>query len=828
MSGAPKAPQPLARPYGRGQAFYHPTLFAPYRFKDTVIRARFDFQRGIVYGHETATIVPKRSGVTELPFHELGLTFRSVTVNGRPAPFSLDPVREYITIRLAQRLRAGQRVAVDFTYSAGPQRGVYFIRPDKGYPNLTAEIWSQGEAVDNRRWFPTWDEPNEKTPSELILTVPHGWTAVGNGYLRSHTHAGTQEVWDWRAPAPKSTYLIAFAAGRFSENHTSLGKLPVDSYVPAQYAKYNALCFGRTKDIVAQFQKLIGIPFPWDKEDQVVAQRFTYGGMENASVTIQTDNAIHPPIEDVQSPCDGLVAHELAHQWWGDDVSLSNWSNTWINEGYATYFQELWTEHHDGEAAFELERYNAQQAYFGETQEYFRPIVDYVYNDPFDLFDASGYPRPGQVLHMLRYMYSDARFFGALHDYLREYQYRNADTHQFFAAIQKSLGTNLHWFQQEWFYRAGFPNYTIAQTYDAAKQTLTLDVTQHNHDGKPFRMPVVIEAYVNGTVRRVRPTIDSNHQVVTMDGVTVKPAMVLFDPNNNIMRQLTFKKTIEELAYQSEHAAHVGDRMWALENLSAVVGKDAPAALAAIAKMATADPFYGVRSRAIFFAARKDQSQVVATGLADANKRVVIASLGASGTLKHPSATVITSVTRYTTNPDPSVAGAAYAALGSMKAPSAYETLAAALSRHSWREQIATGAVRGLGALGDARALPLLRARTAYGTPEGERNAAILSLARLALKNKSTAAVQPLMIGLATRDPLTGARVAAVNALGVLGDPASIPVLERIEARDSQQSVQGSAWNAVLTIRDGQALSAYRLKLADYLAKHGVKAKKPI
>ena len=829
MSGAPKAPQPLARPFGRGDVRYHPTLFAPYRFKDTIVRARFDFPRGIVYGHETATIVPKRAGLIELPFNELGLSLRSITVDGQAARYRVDAAKQYVYVRAPHALPPGKAVNVDFVYSAQPQRGLYFIRPDKGYPNIAPEIWSQGEMIDNRRWFPTWDEPNEKTPSELILTVPHGWTAVGNGYLKSHTRSGSHEVWDWRAPAPKSTYLIAFGAGPLAENHTSLGKLPVDSYVPPQYAKYNALCFGRTKDIVAQFQHLIGIPFPWDKEDQIAAERFTYGGMENASVTIQTDNAIHPPIEDAQSPCDGLVAHELAHQWWGDDVTMSDWSNTWINEGYATYFQELWNEHHNGEADFEYERYNAQQGYFGETQAYFRPIVDYVYNDPLDLFDASGYPRPGQVLHMLRYMYGDARFFKALHDYLHTYQYRNADTQQFFTAIDKSLGANLGWFEHEWFYRAAFPNYTVVQSYDAAKQRLTLDVTQHNHDGKPFRMPVVIEAYFNnGKLKRIQPTIDANHQVVTMDGIAAKPDMVLFDPNNNIIRQLTFKKTVDELAYQGAHAAHVGDRLWALEQLAGVAGKDAPAALAQIAAMAKSDPFWGVRSRAVGVAAHMDRAESVAAALADPDKRVRIAAIAAAASLKHPPASLVTAIQRYTNDADPSVAGGAYASLGGMKAPGAYEMLVKALARHSWREQIATGAVRGLGALGDARAMPLLRARTAYGTAEGERSAAILSLARLAVKNKRVAEVEPLVLHLAQTDPIIGTRLAAVNALAVLGDASALPALRAIQANDSQQAVQGSAWEAALTIRDTQAMRAYRLKLADYLAKHGVKQNKPL
>lgn len=821
-------PTPLPRPFGRGHAYFHPTAIAPYHFENTIVRVHFDFQRGIVYGDETAIVHPKHA-LQSLPFNTLGIHYQRVTVNGKAAHYTVDANKQVITVDLPSPAAAGRRLAVEFTYFVQPQRGVYFIRPDKGYPNVAPEIWSQGEMIDNRRWFPTWDEPNEKTPSELVVTVPRGWTVVANGALKSHTRSGSQETWDWNSPHPKSTYLIAFAAGPLSEHHTTLGQahdgnvsqfgngsMPVDSYVQPRYANLNALCFGDTNDIVAYFQQIIGVRFPWLKYDQTTAERFTYGGMENASATIQTDRAIHPAVENFERPCDGLVAHELAHQWWGDDVSLSDWSNTWVNEGYATYFQELWSEKHFGEADFEYERYGAQQAYFGETKAYFRPIVDYVYNDPLDLFDASGYPRPGQVLHMLRYMFGDARFFKALHDYLLEYQYKNADTHQFFAAIDKSLGTNLDWFENEWFYRAAYPHYYVTQKYDAATQTLTLDVTQKNHDGKPFRMPIVIEAYYKGGMQRVQPTIDANHQVVTIPGVAGKPLMVLFDPNNNVIRELSYEKPVADLAYQSIHAAHVGDREWALAQLEEFAKKKGAQhnqAMRAVREMALFDPFYGVRGDAAGVAAEFGDAGTVEAALSDKDKRVRLAAQDAAAALKRNTKSLDRALLAMTNDADPSVVAGALSALGSLKAPGAYDVLVRALNRASFGDTIAAGATRGLGGLGDMRAFSLIKARTAYGTPENERTAAVMALAVLARHAHKPQLALPVLLEIVQHDPLIPTRIAAARALGMLGDAGAIPVLERVEADDSQQAVQGGAWNAVLAIRDAQAMQAYQAKM---------------
>ena len=180
------------------------------------------------------------------------------------------------------------------------------------------------------------------------------------------------------------------------------GSLDVDSFVQPPHADLNALCFGRTNDMVAYLQQIIGVKYPFEKYDQKTAERFTFGGMENSSATILTDTALHPASEEPESSCDVLVAHELSPSGSATMSTMSDWSNAWINEGFATYYHQLWGEKDQGEASFEYDRYQAQQAYFAETKLYFRPIVDYVYTDALEQFDTSGHERPAQALHMLR------------------------------------------------------------------------------------------------------------------------------------------------------------------------------------------------------------------------------------------------------------------------------------------------------------------------------------------------------------------------------------------------------------------------------------------
>ncbi len=754
----------------------------------------FDLATGAVYGDETVVVRPKFA-LDVLPFDSHQIAYQRVTVNDRTARFAIDAVRDRIDVQLPSPAAAGANLRIEFRYSARPVRGMFFVRPDNAYPHVIPEIWTQGEPSDNRRWFPTWDEPNEKTPSELIVTVPRGWTVVGNGLLKSHTRDTSTETWDWNSPLPKSTYLIAFAAGPFQKVPDALGTLAVDGFVQPGQGKLGALCFARTPAMLAYYGRITGVSYPFEKYDQILAERFVFGGMEDASNAILTDRALHPPIEDVEKSCDLLVSHELAQNWYGDDATAVDWANIWLNEGFATYYDELWTAKRFGTPDFEYARYNAQQRYFAETRQYMRPVVDYKYADPLQLFDASSHERPAQVLHMLRTMFGDARFFRAVDAYLRAYAYKNAGTDEFFATIGASLGTNLRWFKNEWFYRASYPDYYVTQRYNAVQRRLVLHVEQHNPDRQAFRMPIVIEVLAGGHTTKREATIDRAAQDIAIPNIAVAPAMVLFDPDDTVLKKLTFPKTTGELVYQLQHAAHVGDREWALQRLAASRGSQA-----AVARAVTSDSFWGIRADAVGVAASFDDRSAVHRALHDADVRVRIAAEAAAGSLPNRPAIVVRDLEAMASDPNPDVVAGALAAIGALRAPGTFDRLAAALEQPSFHETIRIGALAGLAADCTGRALELIEARTAYGTFELERDAAVRALAGCALVLKKPALALRPLVDLAIGDPLIGTRNAAAGALGTLGDPSAIPYLERVVRNDPQEIVRETAERALLAL----------------------------
>jgi len=841
VAGADAAPKPHPRPFGRGKAAPHPRPMPGYAITNQDVAVAFDAPSGTVYGATRITLVDTSAAPT-IALDSLGLSYSAITLDGAPAMYLTDAEHLAITIPKPDAQTVHTIVAV---YSAQPKRGIYFVRQNAAYPDRAPEIWTQGETIDTRRWMPTWDQPNMKFTTSVAGVVPAGWTVISNGELVSDAPrmmtppptvqptatAGPMSrfaasvrvvpsdpraplelllpakpgdhVVTWRESHPHSSYLTSFVAGPYVKTHESLGALPVDFYVHPGDEEMGSICFGNTPQIVAFFQDFTHTPYPWEKYAQTTVQEFTAGGMENVSATTQTAFALHPKEFDLESPCDGLVSHELAHQWFGDDVTTADWGNVWINEGWATYFQELWFEHKWGEDAFDYERYHAQQAYFRETRRYWRPIVDNDYGIPQDTFDSSGYPRPAQVLNMLRVYLGDAVFRNAIRDYLAAYSYQNTDTRIFEKSVEKSTGQDLAWFFDEWFYAPSHPNYVVAEHYDPARAQLTLDVKQQNHGGVLFTMPIVVTVTADGKTVSKTFRFGSAHGPFVFAGIRSKPQMVLFDTGDEIIRTLHDKKSMADLAYQAANAPSVADRLWAIGELGRADKSDLKAARAAVRRAVTGDRFWGVRVDALDAAASLDDAATLVAALGDRDPRVVIAAARATGSLDHPGApALVAALRRLTTASDWEIRSAALAGYGATKASDAKAILLAALAVPSPQAIGTRGALDGLGALGDPATIPALIAQTRYGLPERVRTGAIAALGTFAKLPAQRGRVVPLLRTLAASDPYFRARGVAVAQLGKTGDRRLIPFLTQIETSDSEEGVQAGAWDAVADITD--------------------------
>ena len=305
----------------------------------------FDLDQRAIHGEVTESISALRDDVSQLSLDSVDLKIESVQVDGKAAKFAVDP--KNLVISLDHPANRGDRREISIRYEGQPKKGLYFILPDRNYPQQPSEIWTQGEAEDTRYYIPLYDYPNDRTTSEMILTVPSSWITVSNGRLLGvKDEADGTKTWDWKESEPISTYLISVVAGDFVEKDDTWHGLTLRYVVPRGDGATIDPTFERTKEMLDLFSSKFGVPYPWTQYAQTSVDDFVEGGMENASATtLAVDNLVNPKLaSEERIGTDDVNSHELAHQWFGDLVTCKDWANLWLNEGFATYFEHYWME----------------------------------------------------------------------------------------------------------------------------------------------------------------------------------------------------------------------------------------------------------------------------------------------------------------------------------------------------------------------------------------------------------------------------------------------------------------------------------------------------
>lgn len=295
----------------------------------------FDETSGQIFGDVTNTVRPLRPNVTKVAFQAVKLEISKVYVDGASSSYLYDG--KEVQVPLPVNVSTSQALKVRIVYSGTPSAGVYFIPKKRAFPAKSSMVYTQGEMIDTRYWLPTYDWPDDKATSEATITVPKGYYALSNGRLLERMVSGENETFHWKLDQPVSTYLISFVAGKYDEGTDPGAAIPTYYYVPAGLKSWGDVSFGGTSKIVDFYGKLTGFTYPYAKFSQAAVSDFMFGGMENTTAVTQTINAIYPPeVADYESAT-GLIAHELAHQWFGDTATATDWEHIWLNEGFATF-----------------------------------------------------------------------------------------------------------------------------------------------------------------------------------------------------------------------------------------------------------------------------------------------------------------------------------------------------------------------------------------------------------------------------------------------------------------------------------------------------------
>jgi aminopeptidase N len=781
-SAGSAAGQAATRPFALPSSTRHFERDLPFAIEHLAIDVALDVDKKRI--RATAQLIVRRVDptATAIDLDAVGFEVGSVTVDGQPATFRYDGRMLSVTTGDRERARVG------IEYGAVPRRGLYFLEPDEHYPARPRQVWSQCQEEDARHWIPCHDSPHLKMTTELTARVPHGWYALSNGALVSSDkpEAGGW-TYHWKMDAPHPSYLMTLVAGEFDEvaEEVVVGDraIPLTYLVPKGRAGDVARTFGRTKDMMRHFSEVTGVAYPWNKYAQIVVSDFIFGGMENTTATTMYEHILLDERAAIDISSDDLVAHELAHQWFGDYVTCRAWYEGWLNEGFATFLEHVWREAHLGADEYAYGLKADFDGYVAEARtRYRRPIVCQDYDAPLDLFDRHLYEKGGLVLHALRTEVGDSLFWRGIGAYLRDHARSVVETRDLQRAIEAVSGRSLGRFFEQWVYKPGHPEIDIDVGWERGILSVAAKQVQSNADGVPPAFDVLLELHVYGASGASSGPVKhlvrlSERQQTFALPVPARPAFVVVDPAMRIIGEVRVKAPADLLRAQLAGAPTARGRWLAAQALARF--DDEPAISALGHTLADDGAFWGVRAEC-------------AAALGKIGGPDAFATLRRAATVTHPKVrravadalgNFRTIESMETLKPlalrDDSylVEAEAARALGRTRQTAAFDTLLDLLERASWFDVVRAGAIDGLGALRDDRAVSHLGARVRYGHPARVRRASIMSLPKIATDRKTREAIELL---LDDSDPLV--RIDAVRALGELGDAKARPALrDRLE-----------------------------------------------
>ncbi|HEX4406168.1 MAG TPA: M1 family aminopeptidase [Polyangia bacterium] len=759
-------------------------------------------------GVATLTLASRVASLAVFTLDAVEMEIESVELDGHAAVFTYDG--EKLRVTCARPFVRDAEFHAEIRYRCAPRRGLYFMGPDEGHPDRAPQCWTQGQDDDSRYYWPCIDQPIEKFTAEVICTAPAGLFVLSNGELRERTELPAGRLrWHYHLDFPLPSYLLTLVCGPFLEVHEKAPKTGVDVYyfaAPGREADARR-SFGRTPAMIDFFSERIGVRYPHTRYSQIAVPDFIFGGMENTSATTLTELALVDERAFLDHDVDGLVSHELAHQWWGDLVTCREWSEGWLNEGFATYFEYVWREHAKGRDEADYEQLADTEGYLSEAGRYQRSVVCRQYDEPIHLFDAHLYDKGGRVLHMLRDALGDGVFWRVLRHYAEKHGRGSVETRDLARAIEEVSGRSFDEFLDRWIARPGHPELECAWEWDEDRKVGTLRVAQ--------KQAVTAEAPLFKFDTRVRFEVDGQErdEAVSVTEAThafefrlpARPTQVVFDPGDVILKTTKMEKPRPLWRRQLEAARLGVDRVLAATALGGIVE---PASVEALAGALKRERFWAVRvaaARALGRMRRDDAREVLLAAFDDAHAKVRRAAAAALGEWRGDERAARALATRLQKG-DASVFVEAEAALalGRTRSPLALEILPTLFGKPSYQDVLRTRAIEGLGLCGDERALGVIKGAW---RPHGAgvflaRRAVVVAAAELSAGTSFARAGRELVED-CLRDPDFRVRGEAAAALGRIGQPEAIPAIERTLAAELDGRARRRMNDAVRVLRDG-------------------------
>jgi aminopeptidase N len=764
-----------------------------------------DFKARTVAGTATWKFRPIAKPFAELRLDAVNLNVEGVVSSEKIAGYQAND--DELVVTFSEPVPAGREASVTVRYRAEPKKGLYFRTPELGFKPEDLHIWTQGEPEEARHWYPSYDYPNEKFTCEVTCHVPEGLVALSNGRkVSEQKDAQGLVAVRWMQDKPMVNYLVALVAGRLKFIEDRHRDIPMRFWTPASEIAFASNSFFHTKPAMEFFEKEIGVPYPWDKYDQVCIQDYHWGGMENTTLTTLTINTLFPNGYENLRSSQGLVAHELAHQWFGDLLTCKDWSHLWLNEGFATFYDKLYTEHRDGRDEYLYRVWEGLKTLTAGANTN-KSIVWRKYNTPEEQFDGFAYGKGSFVLHMLREQLGTELFRRCVNTFVERHKFGSVVTEDFRAVVEDLSGRSYDQFFEQWVYHTGFPHLDIDWSWDEKAKLAKVSVRQSQpvtETAPLFNVPLPVRFKTrSGVVERTFPVRDRVQEFSVP--LPEQPQVVRIDPAASVLARINFRPATAMLRAMLADPSDVIGRFIACEQLAE--RRDGES-VARLKEALNKDGYWAVRAAA-------------SKALRSMHHDEAFAALRAS--MKQPDARarrqVVTDVVSFyrpeafdaaltvvRTEKNPDIVAAALRALDSASTTNVRAALIEFLHSKSWREHLAETSLGVIRARRDPLFIELLHAAITQRANEFPRpvlGTALDTIASLARDEADKGLVRELVAGFLD-DRREAVRVAAINALGTLRDERALPLLDRFALAQKAVPERAAAERAIESIRSGK------------------------
>ncbi len=776
----------------------------------------FDFNKREVRGEATVVFSPLVK-INSFPLDAYRMEIKEVNFieNGATKPLKFTLNEETVEIDLGRLFLPKDTLTVTILYSAQPNAGMYFLEDKVSKGKFIIYTYGAGEMKAN--WLPIYTGYNDKFSSEMIVTVPPPYTAISNGKLVDiQTQENGDQTFHWKQDLPHSQYLIALFIGEFEKGglEPAFGTIPIDYWVPKGRLEEGAYTFRNTTKMVEFFSRRFNYKYPWSKYDQIAIPDYGPGAMENTSITghlISVLRKKNAP-EDFGPPdftsyyslwtAENLISHELAHHWFGNNITCRNINYLWLNESFATYCQMLWDEESLGKERFYFDRQKALDQYLDYVKEnhIIRPL-EYAYYDTIsDMYTTQlNYLKGALVLHMLRNILGDEEFFQALSYFLHKHEFSSVVSSDFKTAIEEAVGKNLDWFFDDWVYGGGYPIFEVAYTFLKDRKLIDLSVSQVQPIIKGqdlFTLPIEITIVTSKGEKKETIWVKNKFDQFLLH-CDEEPLMVSFDGSGELVAEVHFDKSLNELIYQVFNDEIPG-RIWAMRSMARrfPVHKKTVQALSDILSK---EYFWGLKAEAAYLLGEirtSEAERVLLQVLKSSDYRVRKAAvLALRNFRKNFAKKTLRNVILKDKHTD--VVGTAIVALAQTDPTESKDFIRSQLNRPAWYDEINLACLNAFEIIGDEKLIPDIEKFT---TNENSVHLQIAALAAWRSCASDDQKFHKVLMNYAECGKYS-VKWYCIELLGGLLVEEAMPILEKISKQSGDNDLRVEAGEALFKIK---------------------------